>query len=58
MAGVTSMTGTNSVKELVFLPNGLLGSGKTTITIKTGGSVEQELDINQVGRAVLTNKAV
>ena len=60
VSGVASMTATDSVKKLIFLPNGLLSEGKTTITVKPSGSTTtkvNEISIGRVGRAQVTSAA-
>ena len=58
--GIESMTSSGSVKELVFLPNGLLGTGETTVTITPkGGSSSTKVNkvtISRVGRALVTSE--
>lgn len=59
VSGVASMTSSDSVKELVFLPNGLLGAGQTTVTVTPSGSSSTKVNkvtINRVGRAVVTSE--
>lgn len=58
-ASVSSMTGSDSVKQLVFLPNGLTGSPATTIKVIPNGGTNlklNEITVNRVGRATLTSK--
>lgn len=54
-SGVASMTGSDSVSALVFLPNGLLANGKTTITVTptnaTSATQVNKIEISRVGRA-------
>lgn len=55
-SGVTTMESSDSVKALVFLPNGLLGAGKTKITVtpKNTDIKKNEVDINQIGRVTIS----
>lgn len=58
--GIETMTSSGSVKELVFLPNGLLATGETTVTITPkGGSSSTKVNkvtISRVGRALVTSE--
>lgn len=58
--GVSSMTGTNNTSKLVFLPNGLMSSGTTTVTVTPNGSTSLKLNkiaLNTVGRASLSTES-
>lgn len=58
-ANVSSMSGSDSVTKLVFLPNGLTGSAATTIAVIPNGGTAlklNEIAVNRVGRATLTSK--
>ncbi|PKO31731.1 MAG: general secretion pathway protein GspH [Betaproteobacteria bacterium HGW-Betaproteobacteria-9] len=59
LSGVASMSGTDAVEELIFLPSGLMGSSATTVTVKPSGSTStkvNEIAISRVGRAQVTSK--
>jgi type IV fimbrial biogenesis protein FimT len=55
-SGVSTMTSSDGVKYLVFLPNGLLGAGKTDITVEpTNTNIkDNKLEINQIGRVTIS----
>lgn len=60
VSGISSMTSSGNVEELTFLPNGLLGSGATTITVTPSGSTSATkvnlIAINTVGRATVSTE--
>lgn len=55
-AGVSKMESSGSVKALVFLPNGLLGAGKTDITVEPSNTKikKNKVEINQIGRVTIS----
>lgn len=59
LAGLTSMLASGSVRRLSFMPNGLLGSNATSVSvIPLGGTsvLTNEITINRVGRAYVKSK--
>ena len=54
-AGIATMTSSGSVTSLVFLPNGLMGSAATNITVTPKGALAttpvSQIALNRVGRA-------
>lgn len=58
-ANVSSMTSSDDVRQVVFLPNGLAGSGNTEITVIPygGSSLKRNKITVRMGRATLVTEA-
>ena len=60
-SGISSLTSSDDVKTLEFLPNGLLGSAGTVFTITPSGATSttkvNKVDVSRVGRATVTTEA-
>lgn len=50
LSGLESLRSSNSIKRLVFQPNGLLSSGMTTFEVRSTAGSHRKVILNRVGR--------